>query len=122
LIAAADQALYAAKKDGKNRYAVHEPAPELAPETASLRSAPEAQHFERHRISKKTAPPKSTRRHDGADAMHCSHRLRRLEAIMKAMLPRILAGARRPVDPGKGGPAYARTTPTIQNIHPDVSL
>jgi diguanylate cyclase (GGDEF)-like protein len=39
LIAAADQALYAAKKDGKNRYAVHEPAPELAPETASLRES-----------------------------------------------------------------------------------
>jgi diguanylate cyclase (GGDEF)-like protein len=37
LIAAADQALYAAKKHGKNRYAVYEPAPELAPEMAPLR-------------------------------------------------------------------------------------
>jgi diguanylate cyclase (GGDEF)-like protein len=31
LMAAADQALYAAKNDGKNRYAVHDPAPPLAP-------------------------------------------------------------------------------------------
>jgi diguanylate cyclase (GGDEF)-like protein len=32
LIAAADQALYAAKKEGKNRFAVYEPSPPLAPE------------------------------------------------------------------------------------------
>jgi diguanylate cyclase (GGDEF)-like protein len=32
LMAAADHALYAAKNDGKNRYAVHDPAPPLAPE------------------------------------------------------------------------------------------
>jgi diguanylate cyclase (GGDEF)-like protein len=31
LMAAADHALYAAKKDGKNRYAVYNPAPALAP-------------------------------------------------------------------------------------------
>ena len=31
LIAAADHALYAAKNDGKNRYAVYDPAPPLAP-------------------------------------------------------------------------------------------
>jgi PleD family two-component response regulator len=31
LIAAADNALYAAKNDGKNRYAVYDPAPPLAP-------------------------------------------------------------------------------------------
>jgi diguanylate cyclase (GGDEF)-like protein len=33
LIAAADHALYAAKKEGKNRYAAYDPAPSLAPET-----------------------------------------------------------------------------------------
>jgi diguanylate cyclase (GGDEF)-like protein len=32
LMAAADQALYSAKKDGKNRHAVYDPAPPLAPE------------------------------------------------------------------------------------------
>jgi diguanylate cyclase (GGDEF)-like protein len=31
LMAAADHALYAAKKDGKNRHAVHDPSPPLAP-------------------------------------------------------------------------------------------
>jgi diguanylate cyclase (GGDEF)-like protein len=31
LIATADQALYAAKKQGKNRYAVHDAAPPLVP-------------------------------------------------------------------------------------------
>jgi diguanylate cyclase (GGDEF)-like protein len=39
LIAAADQALYAAKKDGKNRYAVYEPASELALEMVPLRES-----------------------------------------------------------------------------------
>ena len=32
LIAAADHALYDAKKEGKNRYAAYEPAPPLVPE------------------------------------------------------------------------------------------
>ena len=31
-IAAADHALYAAKREGKNRYAAYDPAPPLAPE------------------------------------------------------------------------------------------
>src|ERR1700728_3286295 len=35
LIAAADHALYAAKNDGKNRHAVYDPAPPLAPESRS---------------------------------------------------------------------------------------
>jgi diguanylate cyclase (GGDEF)-like protein len=35
LMAAADHALYAAKKDGKNRHAVYDPAPPLAPEIPS---------------------------------------------------------------------------------------
>jgi PleD family two-component response regulator len=34
LIAAADQALYAAKKEGKNRYAAYDLSPPLAPEPA----------------------------------------------------------------------------------------
>jgi PleD family two-component response regulator len=32
LIAAADHALYSAKRDGKNRYAAYDPSPPLAPE------------------------------------------------------------------------------------------
>ena len=35
LIAAADHALYAAKKDGKNRYAAYDPSPPLAPDDAA---------------------------------------------------------------------------------------
>ncbi len=38
LIAAADQALYAAKKDGKNRYALYEPAPAAEPLPASAKA------------------------------------------------------------------------------------
>ena len=40
LIAAADQALYAAKKQGKNRYSVYEPAPCLAPELEAEAAPP----------------------------------------------------------------------------------
>ena len=36
LIAAADHALYAAKKEGKNRYAVYDPAPPLQPEPEQM--------------------------------------------------------------------------------------
>jgi diguanylate cyclase (GGDEF)-like protein len=35
LVAAADQALYAAKNDGKNCFAVHDPVPSLQPESAA---------------------------------------------------------------------------------------
>jgi diguanylate cyclase (GGDEF)-like protein len=36
LVAAADHALYAAKREGKNRYATYDPAPALAPEPAAI--------------------------------------------------------------------------------------
>jgi diguanylate cyclase (GGDEF)-like protein len=40
LMAAADQALYAAKNDGKNRYALFDPAPDLAPAGADPALSP----------------------------------------------------------------------------------
>jgi diguanylate cyclase (GGDEF)-like protein len=40
LIAAADHALYAAKKDGKNRYAAYDPSPPLAPEPGEPEAMP----------------------------------------------------------------------------------
>ncbi len=40
LIAAADHALYAAKKEGKNRYAVYDPAPPLVPAPRNVGGGP----------------------------------------------------------------------------------
>jgi len=44
LMAAADHALYAAKKRGKNGYAVYDPAPPLAPEIGAEAVADLRQH------------------------------------------------------------------------------
>ena len=52
LIAAADHALYAAKKDGKNRYAVYDPAPPLAPGIEPMPQAVAAQA----RVKRATGP------------------------------------------------------------------
>jgi diguanylate cyclase (GGDEF)-like protein len=44
LTAAADHALYVAKKEGRDRYAVYEPAPPLAPELETTRRKPMRRH------------------------------------------------------------------------------
>jgi diguanylate cyclase (GGDEF)-like protein len=44
LMAAADHALYAAKKDGKNRHAVYDPSPPLAPEHEAMEEQAERKH------------------------------------------------------------------------------
>ena len=41
LIAAADHALYAAKKDGKNRYSAYDPSPPLVPAQGIMLPLPE---------------------------------------------------------------------------------